>query len=134
MSRKLIYIFGLAFLLNWVWENLHSNLYVHHQGGQIVECCSQWFLLQATFLDAFFITAMGLLFIKVAYLNKKQWLVFVFGFTAAITTEVYALQAGHWAYTNLMPIIPIINTGLSPTIQLGIIAFAVYKLVGVGKK
>src|SRR3989338_6127191 len=57
--KKLIAIFALAFLLNLIWENLHSWLYAYYEGGVITE----WILLRATLFDAIFIT---LLFTKPA--------------------------------------------------------------------
>ncbi len=125
LKRKLVYIFVLAFLLNWVWENLHSHFYLHYQGGEI----TQWILLQSIFADALFITLMAVFFLKSEFLRKNIWYALVLGIIAAIIIEIYALQTGRWEYNELMPIIPIVNTGLTPTVQLGILSYFVYKLV-----
>ncbi|MEX2053011.1 MAG: hypothetical protein WD898_02160 [Candidatus Paceibacterota bacterium] len=126
-KRKLLSVFLLAFLLNWAWENLHSNLYLHYSGGDI----SQGVLFQATFLDAIFITLMAIFFLKVRFLRRNIWYALVFGVIAGMITEIYALRIGWWGYSELMPIVPIVNTGLTPTIQLGLLAYITYKIVGM---
>jgi len=51
------------------------------------------------------------------------------GLVAAIAMEIWALNTGRWVYSSLMPIIPIIKTGLSPTIQLALTGLIAYKAV-----
>ena len=126
-KRKILLIFALSFLLNWVWENLHSNLYLHYSGGDI----TQWILFQATFLDDVFITLMAIFFLKWNFLKKNLWFSLVLGIVAGIITEIYALHIEWWGYNELMPIVPIINTGLTPTLQLGVLAYITYKIVGM---
>jgi len=125
--KKLFIIFLISFLLNWIWETLHSNLYIYHQGREI----TQQILLRATLFDAVFITLMSILFIRVIYFKERQWYAIVFGLIVAILIEVYALGANRWEYSQFMPIIPLINTGLTPTIQLGLLSYITYKLVKV---
>ena len=123
--KKLLLIFLCAFALNWIWENLHSRLYYLPSGEPI----TQYILLRATFFDAIFITLLGALFLKVPFLKERKWYSLIFGFIAAFIIEKYALQTGRWAYNSLMPIIPLLNTGLTPTIQLGLLSYIVIKIV-----
>ena len=123
LYRKIALIFLSAFLLNIIWENLHSNLYVHYQNGPV----TQLVLLRATLFDAVFITLLGLLFFRFRYLRERLLYAFIIGFIAAIIIEIYALKTGRWAYSDLMPIIPLLNTGLTPTIQLGILSYLIFK-------
>jgi hypothetical protein len=122
---KIILIFLLAFFSNFIWENSHSFLYAHYQNGAI----SQFVLLRAALFDAVFITLLGALFLKVKYLKDRQWLVLLIGIIAAVLIEWYALAADRWAYNALMPIIPVFNTGLTPTIQLGLLSYLIFKIV-----
>jgi 1,4-dihydroxy-2-naphthoate octaprenyltransferase len=117
--KKVAYIFGLAFILNFIWENLHAFLYANYQGGAITEMI----LLRASFVDAIFITVVGTAFIKLKFFKERTWLVLLIGIIAAAGQEMYALASGRWAYNSLMPIIPILNVGLTPTIQLGLLAY-----------
>lgn len=123
MIKKLFIIFAASFLLNLVWENLHSYLYVHYQSGPI----TQVVLLRATFFDAVFITLLAILFIRIAYFQKRKWFALIFGFLAAVFIEIYALKSNRWAYDSLMPIIPFLNIGLTPSIQLGILSYLIFK-------
>lgn len=125
MINKLLQIFLLAFLFNFIWENFHSGLYIHYQGNPI----TQLHLLRAALVDASFITVVGWLFLKFQYLKSKLWLAVTIGVVAAILLELYALQTNRWAYSDLMPIIPILGTGLTPTIQLGLLTYLVFKIV-----
>ena len=116
---QLLAIFLLAFMLNLVWEELHHVLYVHYQGGEI----TQGILLRAALFDASFITSLGVLCIFFLALRRRLWLAALMGLIFAVGLEWWALDTGRWAYTAAMPIIPIFNIGLTPTIQLGILGY-----------
>jgi len=123
MAKKLSIIFTTAFLLNLVWENLHYVHYVHYKGGEI----TQFILLRATLFDAVFITLLAILFIKFAYFRDRKWYALPIGIVVAILIELFALQTGRWAYNEFMLVIPLINTGLTPTIQLGTLSYLIFK-------
>jgi len=65
--KKIFLIFVLSFLLNLIWENLQSFLYLSYQGGKITELI----LLRATLTDALIITAICLPFIFLKKFKKK---------------------------------------------------------------
>ncbi len=121
MLKKIIYIYSLAFVLNWVWENLHSPLYLHYQGGSI----NSFILFRAALVDAAIILAFIFIAQKVK-LNKPLFLVLGW-LVVAVIIEIWALQNGRWAYSLLMPIVPVIKTGLTPTIQLAVTGYITNK-------
>lgn len=123
-TNKVFFIFTAAFLLNWVWENAHAFLYIHYQGGQI----TQLILLRAAFFDAIFITLLYLIFLKWKFLQEKIWLALIIGFVVAVLLEWYALGTGRWAYSAMMPVIPVIKVGLTPGIQLGLLSYFLFKI------
>ncbi len=125
--KKLAFIFLLAFVLNLVWENLHAVLYYLPSGEPI----TQRMLLRATLIDAFFITTFSLPFLFWTWFSKRIWLIIPVGISVAVAIEFRALLSNRWAYGEAMPIIPILNTGLTPTIQLGLLAYIIYKIVHV---
>lgn len=129
-AKKLGLIFILAFIFNLIWENLHANFYIHYQNGTITELI----LIKAALFDAVFITFLSLPFIFSKYFNRRLWWSLIIGFIFAIILERYALATNRWAYNNLMPIIPLIKTGLTPTVQLGILSFLIYKILKIDKK
>lgn len=125
MTRTAALLFSIAFALNYVWEHLHSVLYTHYKSGPITD----FILLHATFADAVFITLIALPFFYVDYLRTKPWLIIILGVALSIGIELWALQTGRWAYGALMPLVPGTGTGLTPTIQLGLLGFLSYLMV-----
>jgi hypothetical protein len=122
--KKLSIIFLSAFFLNLIWENLHYLLYTHYKGGEI----TQFILMRASVFDAILITLILIPFIYLNVLKNKTWLIVLIGIIIAVLNEWYGLSTSRWAYNSLMPILPIIKTGLTPTIQLGILGYLSYKI------
>lgn len=120
MIKRYSFIFPIAFLLNLIWENLHSFLYTHYQGGAITEPI----LLRATLFDAVFITLLFLLIDRMK-VGKSTGLYIQIGvsFFVAVLIEVFALSTTRWAYGPWMPIIPILEVGLTPIIQLPLLGY-----------
>src|SRR3989338_3728565 len=83
-GKKLLIIFGLAFSLNLIWENLHSYLYVHYQGGKITE----WILLKAALFDAIFTTLLAVIFIAVGYFKNRLWWSLVIGIIFSVILDL----------------------------------------------
>lgn len=121
--KQISLIFVVALVLNALWENLHSFLYVNYMGGTITE----FILLRASLFDAFLIIIISIPFIYFSFLKNKTWLIIIFGILIAILNEWYGLQTGRWMYSEFMPIIPILKTGLSPTLQLGVLGHLSFK-------
>ncbi len=119
INKKLIIVFALAFLLNLIWENLHSVLYAHYQGGAITEPI----LIRAALFDAVFVTLVYLLFRRSKFLQNKRWLTLVIGIIFSAGLEIYALSTNRWAYNELMPVVPILGVGLLPLVQLGLLSY-----------
>lgn len=130
ISTKIIAIFALSFLLNFIWENIHSVLYYLPSNKEI----TQVILARSTFFDALFITLLAEIFIISKWWNKKLWLGFMTSIVCAVVVEKIALSTKEWAYTSAMPIIPFLNTGLSPTLQLAIIFYIIYKIFKIEQK
>lgn len=122
--RKLSIIFVAAFALNFAWEYWHSALYIHYQNQEITNLI----LVRAALFDAIFITALALPFIFVSFFRRRFWLAPLIAVLFAIGLELFALQTGRWAYTDAMPLVPIINIGLTPTVQLGLLTFVSHKI------
>ena len=126
IAKKLLVVFFLSFAFNLVWENLHVHLYEHYQGGAITE----WILLHASLADALMITIGAYFFMTAPFLRRNLWVSIVLGVLVAIGIETWALDTSRWAYNELMPVIPLINTGLTPTIQLGFLGYLALHIVG----
>jgi hypothetical protein len=130
MMKKWCYLFIYALVLNFFWEILHSSLYLHYRGGPITETV----LFRAALVDAFIILVLSLTNYSIRFFRTRPWLLVFFSLTVSIELERWALITGSWAYASSMPIIPIILTGLTPTIQLALLGYLSYKSAGFYKK
>lgn len=119
---KLGLIFSISFALNFIWENVHSLLYTAYQGGPITE----FILVRATLGDAVMLTALAVPFVYVASLRRRLWLIVPIGVALAVWIELYALGAGRWSYNDLMPLVPFVHVGLTPTVQLALLGWGTY--------
>lgn len=122
--KRIALIFTAAFILNLIWENLHSYLYESYMSGKITE----FILARASLFDAILITIILLPFLYSPFFKKRIWLIILFGIMIAIINEWYGLGTGRWIYNSSMPILPIIKTGLTPTIQLGLLGYFLFKI------
>jgi len=115
-------IFGLAFLLNLVWEFLHSDLYVSYKGAEITD----FILFRASVVDSFIILV--IVFLAQRWTKKTGSFVLVAGLVAAITIELWAMQTSRWVYKDIMPIVPFLGIGLTPVVQLALSGWVTQKL------
>ncbi len=80
--------------------------------------------MRAALFDALVITVLYIVFSG----RAKIWLPVVVALLFAIALELFALHTGRWEYNNLMPIIPVINVGLTPVLQLPTLLLVVFKI------
>lgn len=139
MKKNLIIFIGiviLSFILNLFWENIQMSLYTGYRETSLfgINC------LLATFGDIIIIFA---LYSFVALKNKNfAWftnaskidylLLSGLGVLIAILIEKFALATNRWGYAETMPIIPIVDVGVAPVLQmllLPVITVAVIKLI-----
>ncbi|HCC05571.1 TPA: hypothetical protein DEP58_04735 [Patescibacteria group bacterium] len=119
--KKIGTIFILAFVFNVIWENIHAILYASYKGGEI----TQFILLRASLFDAIVITLLLLPFLFFSFLENKKWLILLIGILIAVVNEWYGLTTSRWVYNSLMPIVPFIEVGLTPMLQLGLLGYLV---------
>lgn len=119
--KKLLLVFVLAFLLNFVWEYFHSSLYVFYQHGPITIPI----LLRAALFDAVIIVLLYFIFLA----SGKIWASVAIAALFAIALELFALQTGRWEYNSFMPILPLLKVGLTPILQLPLLTYATLRLV-----
>lgn len=136
MKKNLLILFWLViitFVLNLLWENLQMPLYTGYISHVIwgISC------VQASLGDILIVLAM---FIPVAiFRNKFDWfknytkidlIIFLgIGLLIAIGFEKFALATNRWQYSSLMPIIPLVNVGLSPILQMLFLPFVTLKII-----
>lgn len=123
MFKKLLFVFLVAFVLNLAWEFAHSVLYMSYQGGGI----TNFILFRAAVWDAGIIQV--LVFSAYASKTNKTAFVVIGGLVVSIAIELWALQIGRWTYDISMPMVPFLNIGLTPTIQLALTGWLAQKLI-----
>jgi len=57
---------------------------------------------------------------------KRVFILIVVGAIGAILAEIRHLAAGNWSYAPSMPIIPLVNAGLSPVLQFMLLPVIIY--------
>jgi zinc transporter ZupT len=118
------YILLYAFLLNLVWETAQSPLFVFDQQssafsifGCLLFCSGVDALMTLTTYWAVSVAAGG----HYWFLSKqpKHYLGFLLSaLTLAFASEYSAVHYRNlWNYSELMPIIPVVNVGLAPFLQ-----------------
>lgn len=117
-------LFLAAFGLNWLWENIQTPAYVEMASrprSETVPICTV-----ATLGDVaitFVIYWIGALAAgQVRWGTTGKWNVYataaLLGGACAVGVEWKALAAGYWSYNQRMPIVPVLEVGLSPFLQL----------------
>lgn len=124
-AKNLVFVFVVAFMLNFVWEYFHSALYVFYKGAPIILPV----LLRAALFDAAVIALLYFIFSK----HKNTWLAVCVALLFAIALELFALKTGRWEYKNIMPLIPFLNVGLTPVVQLPLLYWLTIKVTRLWK-
>lgn len=115
-------IFLVALLLNMAWEVAQAPLYTCF--AEFWSCMA--LCLRASFGDAVIVLGIYFLLRK----NLKFYRVAALGILIAVLIELHALESGRWAYTEAMPIIPILKVGLTPILQMALLPKLTFYLVG----
>lgn len=128
--KQLSIVFVAAFLLNVVWENAHSYLYTHYQGSVITE----FVLVKAALFDAFVTLIAAILYLWVKPFRSRLDVTIGGLLAFAIGLELFALATSRWFYSSWMPTLPCLEVGITPTIQLALLAYVSFRLAGLPKK
>jgi len=131
--KRLTYlIIASSFLLNFAWEMLQMPLYE----GMRLNMQTAMFCGVASIADA--LMALLLYYAFAVIYKDPFWvqhftptrilLLVVAGATGAILAEMLHLSTGSWRYSQRMPIIPVVNAGVSPVLQFMILPILSYRI------
>ncbi len=129
-KKCVLAVIFFAFLLNVIWEISQILLYKEgtYSFSHILFC------LFASMADAIMVMLLyfgfamiykDALWIQNLKLTRVIFLI-VAGGVGAILAETRHLSIGTWSYAETMPIIPILNVGLSPILQFMILPLVIY--------
>ncbi len=111
----------VAFGINLVWEISQMSYFEGKPGGSTAG--NLFFCALASVIDA--LTTAAVFWLLVKSLKKPDWKFYLaaafLGAVCAVIFEVAAGAFGLWSYSEKMPVIPFINTGLLPFVQLTIL-------------
>lgn len=134
-AKGLFVFFASSFIFHLIWENLHAPLY-----GPYTDFINFFpRLLYATSTgDMIF---MLIIFLTIGIVHKNFWWILdkeafkrpatwitaiVIGILISVSFELWAVYVDfRWAYKEIMPMIPIVQVGLTPVLQMIIIPMLV---------
>ncbi|MEO6136116.1 MAG: hypothetical protein ABIP35_13250 [Ginsengibacter sp.] len=131
-NRFVITTIFLAFVFNVAWEILQIPLF---KGG-VYEWQHILFCVLASVADVltvlliyfgFALIYKNALWVKSVHTTRIILLILTGG-AGAVLAEVWHLSIGTWSYAGTMPLIPIVNVGLSPVLQFMILPILIYRL------
>lgn len=128
--RLLLGIVFISFLLNSIWELVHSPLYRWHQYDfQHVSICILASLAD-TVMVLMLIFLFGLAFKNVFWVNHltgvRIIVLALVGAIGATAGEMWHTSKGDWAYADYMPLIPWLGVGVSPVLQFTILPLIIF--------
>jgi hypothetical protein len=123
----------IAILINYVWEMVQMPLYV---GMPFDRLRSYLLCFKASFGDAN-ITLL-IFFAGLPLFRDWRWpagltawkavYLVVTGCIVAVAIELLAVRQGRWAYSALMPLVPLLDIGLVPLLQLILLPYVSFYL------
>ena len=131
--RYLFLIVVVAFLLNFAWEDAQAPLF----SGGLSPAHYLIIYTRATLFDALYTVG---LYVGIAIIARnRRWVerwnwphmafTFVVGFVVAAVIELRALAIDRWSYSESMPLIPYLEVGLSPILQLMVLPYTTFLIV-----
>ncbi|MEP6902291.1 MAG: hypothetical protein ABJA66_11105 [Actinomycetota bacterium] len=109
---------AIAFGLNWLWEMAQMfafEIKPEDGLGKIFLFCTL-----AAVIDALVTIGIYVLLMKFNLANRKVFypLTILLGAICAVGFELFALRFELWSYNRTMPVVPFLEVGLLPLIQL----------------
>ena len=126
-------LFIIAFGLNWLWEMTQILAYAGIEERSWIKVLINCSL--ASVGDG--LLTVGVYLVAAFMLGRLRWdtnaagliiypVMAFFGAVSAIAIELIALKSGFWSYQELMPIVPVLQVGLLPFLQLTLLPAALW--------
>lgn len=129
--EKLIVLVGaLAFLLNLMWEVAQGFLYEGYKyDWEHISFCALASVADMLMVFILFF-GFGLIYRNVLWIARldaiKTFWLMLSGFLGAIVAEMVHTSRGSWDYGESMPIIPLVDVGLTPVLQFSILPLIIF--------
>lgn len=128
-KRFICFMIVVSYILNLIWELLQIPLYQNmifknHEllcalasVADVIMVLLIYFLFALMYKDPFWIRSLSF---------KRLIFLMAVGTGGAILSEMRHLSAGNWTYSESMPLLPIVNVGVSPVLQFCILPGLIY--------
>lgn len=124
------WILVIGFVVNLIWENAQAFLYIGYGGFWP----HFWICFIASVVDAVVILlvylVLALIYKDLYWPRHNSYIRYTFvgliGAALAVGFEKWALKTGEWDYTDSMPLVPVLEVGLSPLLQLVLLPVLTY--------
>ena len=137
-NSLILIITVFAFFLNLLWELLQMPLYdrasftINHTTFCALGAVADAIMVLLLYLGC------ALIFKTPFWIHQLKWqrivILVITGGIGAALSEMRHLSLGNWAYSDVMPLIPIINVGILPVLQFMILPVFTYILSFYGLK
>jgi len=111
-------LFAVSLGMNWLWEMAQMFAFKLKPEDSRIEILV--FCTLASVVDA--LVTIGIYKLLSQFFSANQTVFYLFaaalGATCAVFFERFAFHFGLWTYSELMPVVPILETGLLPFMQL----------------
>ena len=130
LNRMIRIILALAFVLDFLWEMAQMPLFKNMPfTGRTTLFCAL-----ATIADCIMVLLLylgfGLIYKDPMWFRKPDILPVLFliiaGGVGAVLAERQHLFEGNWAYNSYMPLVPVVDVGLSPILQFMVLPATIY--------
>ena len=129
----MIALFSVAVGINFIWEMAQMPLYKDMPFDVLF---SWWLCFRASVGDGVIVLAIWA--IGATVFRRADWftplqptstiILLLSGAAIAVGIEIHAISTGRWAYSELMPLLPAVDVGMSPFVQLLLLPFISMKL------
>lgn len=132
--RHIVWMLGLAFCLNWIWEATHAAAYVESAGPFVYRLrhCLPMAVTDAVWTFALWMAVSPITRWSEGRVRPAIALA-ALGAATAVVVERVAVAEGRWTYNALMPIVPILQVGLWPVLQMTLLPVLAVSLARVNR-
>ncbi len=129
-NKFIFTVIVFAFLVNFTWELIQLPLYKNPvYDMEHIAFCALASLADVLMVLLLYL-ALAFIFKNIFWMQHPKWpqviFLIVIGGAGAVLSELRHLSLGTWEYKYSMPLIPVINVGISPVIQFMVLPLLIY--------
>lgn len=128
LATSLLVIFVFAFLLHFVWEMwqipFYEDMLEASHWSAVIQCTRATFGDGVIAIAAYSVSAIVVRDAAWLYCRKfRTWTLYLLiGLLATVLIEFLSTEVyDRWQYSDSMPIVPILNTGVTPLLQWAVL-------------